>query len=54
MRKLKKLIVKLIGSSIKIDREAKGRKIQNIAPLPEKVYGIIMLKFIKHKTELNM
>ncbi|KRO86006.1 MAG: haloalkane dehalogenase [Bacteroidetes bacterium] len=49
MRKLKKLIVKLIGSSIKIDREAKGRKIQNIAPLPEKVYWDNNVKI--HKTQ---
>ena len=49
MRKLKKLIVKLICSSIKIDREAKGRKIQNIAPLPEKVYWDNNVKI--HKTQ---
>lgn len=49
MRKLKKLIVKLIGSSIKIDREAKGRKIQNIAPLPETVYWDNNVKI--HKTQ---
>ena len=49
MRKLKKLIVKLIGSSIKIDREAKGRKIQNIATLPEKVYWDNNVKI--HKTQ---
>ena len=49
MRKLKKLIVKIIGSSIKIDREAKGRKIQNIAPLPEKVYWDNNVKI--HKTQ---
>ena len=49
MRKLKKLIVKIIGSSIKIDREAKGRKIQNIAPLPKKVYWDNNVKI--HKTQ---
>ena len=49
MRKLKKLIVKIIGSSIKIDREAKGRKIQNIAPLPKIVYWDNNVKI--HKTQ---
>ena len=49
MRKLKKLIVKIIGSSIKIDREAKGRKIQNIAPLPKTVYWDNNVKI--HKTQ---
>ena len=37
-RKFRKLLVRLIGSPIKIDEKARGRKIKNIAPLPKEVF----------------
>lgn len=37
-RKVRKLLVKLIGSPIKIDNKARGRKIKQIAPLPKDIF----------------
>ena len=37
-RKFRKLLVRLIGSPIKIDEKARGRNIKNIAPLPKEVF----------------
>ena len=37
-RKIRKLLVKLIGSPIKIDNKARGRKIKQIAPLPKEIF----------------
>jgi len=37
-KKIRKLLVKLIGSPIKIDKKARGRKIKQIAPLPKEIF----------------
>ncbi len=47
-KKIRKLLVKLIGSPIKIDKKARGRKIKQIAPLPKEIFWDDSVKI--HKT----
>ena len=50
-RKIRKLLVKLIGSPIKIDNKARGRKIKQIAPLPKEIFWDDSVNIHKTKVE---